>query len=206
MVKKIIAGLVILITLVQVFSPFAFALELNDADIVFTGRKVVGHLLFKRDNGTIGGVTCSIVGHYVGNKFYPAYCMNVNLDGVEKGSYDINISDYINNEKIWRVVTHGFPYNNLGLSDDDAFLVTKMAVYCVSGNSYLGKYTYDKNNPITVQTYNALKYLVETVAEDQNIKKQTGTISIKKDGDLIENRKLLFSRVFCKFYFRGKKL
>ena len=206
MIKKFLAGMIILITLFQIFIPSTLALELNDADIVFTGRKVVGDLLFFRDNGTVGQVTCSIVGHYIGDKFYPAYCMNVNLDGVEKGSYDINISNYINNEKIWRVVTHGFPYNNLGLSDDDAFLVTKMAVYCVSGNSYLGKYTYDKNKPITVQTYNALKYLVETVAEDQSIKKQSGTISINRDGDLIDNRRILFSRFYREFYSRRKKL
>ena len=205
MIKKFIAGLIVLITLIQIFSPCALAIELSSADIVFTGRTVTEHLLFKKQDGSISSVKCSIVGHYVGDKFYPAYCVDPSLDGAEKGNYSVNISNYTDNEKVWRVVTNGFPYNNMGLSDDDAFLVTKMAVYCVTGHSNFDMFTFDESKPITVQTYNALKNLVQVVAEDTSIQKQTGTISITKEGDLIENRRILFSRIFCNIKVRRKK-
>ena len=195
MLKKIIAGLIVVITLVQIFSPLCNAVEINSADIVFTGRTAGEHLLFKKEDGSISHVICSIVGYNVDGKFYPAYCMDPSLPGAEKGSYNVNISDYTNNEKVWRVVTNGFPYNTMGLSDDDAYLVTKMAVYCVTGKSNIGMFTYDEGQPITVQTYNALKNLVEVVAENTSIAKQTGTITISKEGDFTENRKLLFTNI-----------
>ena len=112
----------ILIILIQIFSPYTLAVELNSADIVYTGRTAPDDLLFTRPNGTIGTVTCSIVGYYRNDKFYPAYCMNKELPGAETEEYSVNISDYVNNEKVWRVVTNGYPYNNMGLSDDDAYI------------------------------------------------------------------------------------
>lgn len=187
MIKKIVAGLIILITLVQAFSPLCKAVEIDNAEITYTGRTAGEHLLFKKEDGSISSVICSIVGYNVGDKFYPAYCMDPSLPGAESGEYGVNISDYTDNVKVWRVVTNGFPYNNMGLSDDDAYLVTKMAVYCVTGKSNIEMFTYDESNPITKQTYDALRNLVENVAEDVNIQKQTGTITISKVGDFTEN-------------------
>ena len=206
MIKKVIAGFIILITLIQVFSPLCMAIEMDSADIIFTGRTAGEHLLFKKGDGSISSVICSIVGYNVGDKFYPAYCMDPSLPGAESGEYGVNISDYTDNVKVWRVVTNGFPYNNMGLSDDDAYLVTKMAVYCVTGKSNIGMFTYDENEPVTKQTYDALKTLVEVIAEDESIQKQTGTITINKDGDFTENRRLLFTNIFCIIKIRTKEL
>ena len=194
MIRKILSLIMLLIIIIQVFSPIVYAIEIDRADIVFTGRTAPADLLIKRDDGTIGNVTCSIVGYNRNGVFYPVYCLNKELPGAETEEYSVNISDYIDNEKVWRVVTNGFPYNNMGLSDDDAYMVTKMAIFCVTGNSDFSIFTYDESNPITVQTYNALKNLVEKIAEDTNIIKQTGTISITKDGDFTEFRKLLFTK------------
>ena len=195
MTKKVLAVFILIITLIQFFSPLSMAIEMNGADIVFTGKTVEEHLLFEKDDGSISSVHCSIVGHYIGDKFYPAYCLDKELDGAENGNYTVNISDYTNNEKVWRIVTNGFPYNNMGLSDEDAYLVTKIAVYCVTGNSDFDKFTYNEDDPITVKTYNALKNLVKNVAEDTSIKRQTGTITISREGDFTENRKLLFTSI-----------
>ena len=214
MVKKFLAGLIILITLFQLFSPCSYAIEMDGANIVFTGRTVEGHLLYNKKDVGVSSVKCSIVGYYNNdNKFYPAYCVNYKNSGAEGGSYNVDISNYTDNEKVWRIVTHGFPYTNtfgtngeITLSDDDAYLVTKIAIYCVTGNSYFGLYTKDINQPITVNTYNALDYLVNTVAEDTSIQRQMGTITIEKSGEFTENRKLLFSRFFSKFNIRARKL
>lgn len=184
--KKILAGILILIILIQIFSPYVLAIEMDSADIIFTGRTAPPDLLYKRADGGFGSILCSIVGYYRDNKFYPVYCLNGGLPGAETQEYKVSISDYINNEKVWRIVTNGYPYNNMGLSDDDAYMVTKIAIYCVTGNADFSRYTYDESRPVTVQTYNALKNLVEVVAEDQSIQKQTGTINITKDGELKE--------------------
>lgn len=190
--KKFLVILSILIILVQFFSPCVLALEMESADIIFTGRTAPPDLLYTRTDGGIGSILCSIVGYYRDNKFYPVYCLNGGLPGAETNEYTVNISDYINNEKVWRIVTNGFPYNNMGLSDDDAYMVTKIAIFCVTGNADFSRYTYDESRPVTVQTYNALKNLVEVIAEDSSIKKQTGTINIKKEGELKENGNYYF--------------
>jgi len=169
------------------------ALEIDRADIIFTGRTAPPDLLYTRSDGEYGSIICSIVGYYRNENFYPVYCLDGGLPGAETDEYGVNISRHIldasevaNNEKVWRIVTNGYPYNNMGLSDDDAYMVTKIAIYCVTGNADFSRYTYDESRPVTVQTYNALRNLVEVVAEDTSIKRQTGTISIDKTTELTE--------------------
>ena len=49
MIKKLLVSIILLITIFQVFSPFAFALELEgNKHITFTGRTVTGHLLYTK--------------------------------------------------------------------------------------------------------------------------------------------------------------
>lgn len=193
--------MILVIIIVQVFCPCALALEIDSADIVFTGRTAPPDLLYRRMDGGIGSIICSIVGYYRNDKFYPVYCLNGSLPGAETTEYTVNISDYINNDKVWRIVTNGFPYNNMGLSDDDAYLVTKIAIFCVTGNADFSRYTYDESRPVTVQTYQALKNLVEVIAEDTTIKRQTGTITIKKEGELKE-----FEEYYAQEYLASSKL
>ena len=191
--KKVLIGIMILVSLLQIFCPCALALELDRADIVFTGRTAPPDLLYTRADGEYGSILCSIVGYYRDNKFYPVYCLNGGLPGAETDEYGVVINKNIldaeevaNNEKVWRIVTNGYPYNNMGLSDDDAYMVTKIAIYCVTGNADFSRYTYDESRPVTIQTYNALKNLVEVVAENNSIKRQTGTITIDKTRELTE--------------------
>lgn len=184
--KKIISAFLIILLLVQFFSSYALAVEIDGVDIIYTGRQAPPDLFYLRADGNYGKIKCSIVGYYRNNKFYPAYCLNGDLPGAETQEYSVSISDYVNNEKVWRIVTNGYPYNNMGLSDDDAYMVTKIAIYCVTGNADFSRFVSEETIPVTVQTYNALKYLVEEVAEDESIKKQTGTITITKEGELIE--------------------
>ena len=192
MVKKILAGLIVLITILQIFSPLALALELEGSKTIeYTGRKITDCLLYKKGK-TVSDVECSIVGYKTEDgKFYPAYCLNYKVDGAEKGNYNVDISSYTDNVQVWRVVTHGYPYttnfNGIELSEDEAYLVTKMAVYCVTGNSAFSLYTYDEGRPKTVDTYRALDYLVNTVAVDESINKNTGTISVNRVGDFTLN-------------------
>ena len=73
----------ILIISVQLFSPYAFAVEMNSADIIYTGRIAPPDLLYRTSSGGYGSIKCSIVGYYRDNKFYPVYCLNGSLPGAE---------------------------------------------------------------------------------------------------------------------------
>jgi TQXA domain-containing protein len=135
-------------------------------------------------------IICSIVGYNRDGKFYPAYCMNQDLPGAETNSYTVNISEMINNDAIWRVVTNGFPYvsaEGMGLYDDyDAYEVTKMAVYCILGQSDINKFSYDESDITAHRMYDVLKYLVDVGLNGKETR-QTGTMSIVKSGELIES-------------------
>lgn len=76
-----------------------------------------------------------LFGHNTNGVFYPAYCMNRDLNGAETSPYTVNISEILSNDAIWRVVKNGYPYKSaaeMGLySDYDAYVVTKMAIYCI---------------------------------------------------------------------------
>ena len=77
-----------------------------------------------------------------GNK-YPAYCLNKELPGIgmssgEYENYDVDVSEVISNNEIWRIIKNGYPYktpNQMGVeAEEDAFLATKQAVYCILYN------------------------------------------------------------------------
>ncbi|HOZ55021.1 MAG TPA: SpaA isopeptide-forming pilin-related protein [Clostridia bacterium] len=68
-------------------------------------------------------------------KEYPAYCLNRELEGVsiERGGYQIEKNELIENNLIWRAIINGFPYKTfqeLGCANEiEAYTATKMAVY-----------------------------------------------------------------------------
>ena len=72
--------------------------------------------------------------------------MNQDKPGADNtNSYNVTITELLaDNEmynRVWRVVTNGYPYQNLetlGVSSTEyAFQATKMAIYCVLGQSHL---------------------------------------------------------------------
>ena len=131
-IKQIIAILLALITIVTTLSIFktnakAATYLIDEADlyskeelvcITYQGIKIgVEFVVYKKD-----GVE------------YPAYCLDKTLPGVTTdGGYTVSVDKLVNNNKIWRAVTNGYPFKTakqLGCnSDAEAFAATKMAVY-----------------------------------------------------------------------------
>ena len=130
-------------------------------------------------------VVCSIVGHNQNGIFYPAYCLNHDLDGAEKGAYTVNIDEAYNNPAVWRVIKNGYPYNNMGLSDWDAFAVTKMAVYCVLGQSNLADFRAAPGDGTAEAMMAQLNNLVN-IGFNGGESQAVGTVSINKNGELVE--------------------
>lgn len=87
--------------------------------------------------------------------------MNKEMPGAENGSYEVNINEVLNNPKVWRVVSNGYPYKSpqqMGLNNEyDAFAVTKFAIYCVLGESRLEYYSADDSDLIRTKYVRVFK-------------------------------------------------
>ena len=147
---RVISSLLIMILFITNILPIANSFAINNNDI---GTEVdlvcIGEVPFHLKNVNMAGeeyVVTDLVGYYDNGNFYPAYCVNNYLPGVDKTrEYSVTLTEIMgNNEtynKVWRVVTNGYPYKSaeeLGVSDwIYAFQATKMAIYCVLGQSNL---------------------------------------------------------------------
>ena len=72
-----------------------------------------------------------------------AYCINPDKNGVgwisnEYDGYDATIQGKLTDQKLWRIYKNGYPYvtpEELGVeTEDDAYLATKQAAYCIIRN------------------------------------------------------------------------
>ena len=188
--KKIFASIISCMILISTCSNTIFALtELTEGYIQKIGQADYHLKYYNEAKEKYTYVVCSVVGHYYNGNFYPAYCMNKNLNGVgESGSYNVDVQDVIDNEQIWRAVKNGYPYKNaedLGLTSDyDAFTVTKMAVYCLTGQSDLNLFTADEDDYEGQAMLKALNNLVEIGKNGKDTQKNS--LKIIKTGDFIE--------------------
>ena len=76
---------------------------------------------------------------------YPAYCLNVELPGIESGEYEVTNQGTITDLGLWRVAINGYPYKSLEqlgvASEEEAYIATKQAIYCYLQNRGTEKYT-----------------------------------------------------------------
>lgn len=190
-IEKIFAFILVCIILISSCSNTVLALtEISSAYLENLG-KVQYHLkYYKESQGIYSYIICTVVGHYYHGNFCPAYCLDKTLDGVgDVGSYTVDFTEMIKNEKLWRVIKNGYPYrkaNEMGLSSDyDAYAVTKFAVYCVTGQSNLD-YFYAEDDDYEARAMLAeLKRLVNT--GNNGTESQTKNLKIVKTADFAED-------------------
>lgn len=188
-IKKILCVLLLMITM---FSSCFTLISSAHSNLSSAYLQNIGqadyHLKYDFNDGG-SYVICSIVGHYIDDIFYPAYCLNRDLKGTQKDEqYEVRIDDVLDNDSVWRVLTNGYPYKSaesMGLSEYDAFCVTKMAVYCVLGQSDINKYSVDSDDTIAVHMLNKLRELVDIGINGSNTM-QEGTLTSNKIGELKE--------------------
>lgn len=138
--NRIISFLCASITMVNTFIPF-----LGNVSYASTDEGLVGSRLLLVDKGKCGRYLTydgtELEAKFVvyaaedGNE-YPAYCNEPSFQGV--GANGISYAEYIvkdkiNNDRLWRVVTNGYPYktpSEMGANGErEAFMATKEAVY-----------------------------------------------------------------------------
>lgn len=140
--KKAIYIMLLIITLLSSFQGIVSATEINNAFIQYSHDCGYHLQFFDHKQNAWSYVKTSYVEYTApnGNK-YPAYCLNIDRKGAEAGlDYNVSISSVLDDDRIWRAITNGYPYNNMGLNNDDAFVATKHAVYSIIHNRDVRSY------------------------------------------------------------------
>ena len=134
--KKVIAMLLLILTLCSTFSGFSFATEISEANLQNKGDCGY-HLQYwnAEKNGWYYIITTFVTYQKDGVE-YPAYCLNKEYPGVgEYDGYTVDIDAVLDNVQIWRTIINGYPYKTpaeLGVENKyDAFVATKQAVYSI---------------------------------------------------------------------------
>ena len=185
--KKISIIAIIGILLTIIFQTFSYAsTPMNSANLVKI-KESENHLQYNK-NGSWSYVIATYVGYSMNGKIYPAYCLDSTKLGVnEAGSYTVNIDKVIDREDVWRVIINGFPYKSpseLGVRNDlDAFVSTKMAVYCLIYNWNPDTY-FRQNGPDTRGNLiaNCISNLVN-IGRNGSQTRQNVSLNISKVGD-----------------------
>ena len=175
-IKKVILITILMIMILGcVITPSISNATGNTTTLYATHR--YGNLLER--NGV--DLTCIYIVHNQNGVEYPAYCLNLELDGAtEDFSYDVNIDNQLTNMEIWRTVINGYPYKTpeeLGCATkEEAYLATRQAVYCAvygrDPNSY-----HALGGAAGERTLNALKQIVHN-ARNSKETKPSATLNI----------------------------
>lgn len=134
--NKIIYIILLLIYLLNSFSGIVSATQINNAQIINLGDCGY-HLQFWDTNQSAWSyIITTMVGYNYQGKIHYAYCLDSSTHGVgDADSYNVDITELLDNVQVWRTITSGFPYKSaeqLGCeTDEDAFVATKQAVYCI---------------------------------------------------------------------------
>lgn len=95
-------------------------------------------------------------------KQYPAYCLNVELPGIESGEYEVVNQGKINDLGLWRVIINAYPYKTLEelgvASEEEAYIASKQAIYCYLQNR--GTENYSAVNEAGQRTLNAINMIL----------------------------------------------
>lgn len=190
--NKIVSTILLAVIVMINILPTGISLAVNVGDTV--GLTSLGNVPYHLKSHSLpsgGYVITSLAGYHENGKFYPAYCINKDKPGVDDNrEYDVTLteilSDQVTYNKVWRVVTAGYPYNSpesLGVSDwRYAYQATKMAVYCVLGQSNVNSfYATDSTGQEIVNLINRLV----NEGENGTATYRTPVANINKSGNMI---------------------
>ena len=188
--KKILAILMLVLTIFSTFQNFVFAEKLNESNLYSKGE-CGNHLQYwNADKNMWYYVTCYYTAYSEGGREYPAYCVNKEYPGVgEYDGYTVDITGLFDNVQLWRTVINGFPYKSaseLGLDNDyDAYIATKQAVYSILYNRDVYSF-YRGGDERGTKIVNAMAYMVN---EGRNGTRtpSSANVTANKVGNLVED-------------------
>ena len=188
-IKKLMAIIMILIIFIGNIQNIVLAKQIGDSAKLKKIGDCHTNIQFKFSSGW-SDVKCHYIGYTDGGNTYPAYCISHGLDGVDElGSYSVDLTKILDDEKIYRVIINGFPYKSasqLGVEDDyDAYLATKQAVNCVM----LGRdvrAVYRGNNSSGNKVVDAI-YNLTQIGRNGSQTFSTPNINISRVGEVVES-------------------
>lgn len=189
-IKNICVILLLVLLLLSINSNIIYASsQITEASLVKIGDAEYHLKHYNSNKGVYTYVKVSIVGYYNEGKFYPAYCIDKTANGVgDIGSYYVDTNSVYNDNRVWRAIKNGYPYKSaseIGVSSDwNAYVVTKMAVYCILGQSNIDDFTADESDAEAVKMLVSLRNLVNIGLNGSEIYKDDAYI--EKVGNLVE--------------------
>ncbi len=181
MKKKIFVTISLIIVLINCIVITSNAAMPIDTAYIYANKKTDGLLMW---NGL--GIHTHMSVYEKDGKEYPAYCLNRELPGVEVGfSQTVDVNKLINNVMVWRAIVNGYPYKSISelgcVSEEEAYLATKQAVYCMLTNRDVNEYSAIGESG--ERTLNALKQIVSN-ARNSNITKVSSDLKINQKESL----------------------
>lgn len=192
--QKIMATFLLVLVILTNVLPVGVSFAANQGDSV--GITSVGRVPYHLKSHALpsgGYVKTSLAGYYENGNFYPAYCLNKNLAGVDESlEYSVTLTEILSNQetynKVWRTVVAGYPYNSpesLGVSSwEYAYQATKMAVYCALGQCNPSDFY--ANDEIGQSIVNLIQRL-SNEGENGSTTYRTPVANINKSGNMILN-------------------
>ena len=187
--KKVIAMLLLILTLCSTFSRFSFATEISEANLQDKGDCGYHLQYWNADKNGWYYIITTFVTYQKDGVEYPAYCLNKEYPGVgEYDGYTVDIDAVLDNVKIWRTIINGYPYKTpaeLGVENKyDAFVATKQAVYSIL-YGYDPATRYRGGDERGTKIANAVVNLVN-IGRYGNQTPSDGTITMRTSGSLYE--------------------
>ena len=187
-IKRIIAILNILLIILSC-TQNVFAVNFNDSVKLYI-KGECDYTLQASDGRGFYPLTCTYVEYMDENgERHPAYCVNRGIDGIgEYDSYEVNLTELIQDDRLWRVAVNGFPNktaNELGVENEfDAFFATKQAVYSIVCNFNIDEH-YKPANERGEKILNAIRMMVKEGREGTKSYKKP-SVNINQKGNLRE--------------------
>ena len=187
--KKVIAMLLLILTLCSTFSGFSFATEISEANLKDKGDCGYHLQYWNADKNGWYYIITTFVTYQKNGVEYPAYCLNKEYPGVgEYDGYTVDIDAVLDNVQIWRTIINGYPYKTpaeLGVENKyDAFVATKQAVYSIL-YGYDPATRYRGGDERGTKIANAVVNLVN-IGRYGNQTPSDGTITMRTSGSLYE--------------------
>ena len=189
--RKVISIIMLIIIVLMNLKNISFGItEISGANIRYSHDTGYHLQYWKSSINNWSYVKTSYIEYEHNGKTYPAYCANRDRMGAEvAGNYDVNILDYLEDNRIWRVVINGYPYKSyseMGVeNEDDAFVATKHAIYSILYDIDVRSY-YRGGDERGVKIVDAIDRLVNIGRNGTETYKQVNIV-VNKAGEFAED-------------------
>ena len=186
-VKKIIYLLISIILFMQSLSNVVMAVtEISKANLK-NDHSITTNIQYKNADGTWHDIICNYICYTIDGNKYPAYCIKHGVNGVdEEGSYTVEISKLLDDDRVWRVIVNSYPYVSLDTmgveTTDDAYVATKHAINSVLLNRNVKTY-YNGKNKKGEKIVNAIEKLTD-IGRNGTQTRKSSNLKINKIKDL----------------------